>query len=243
MGSVMRVAGYNNVTGVPQAPYWPSQLQLSAQLPTHPSQMIAPLVKAAGALCVGLLLHRLPTRALPGKQWLPSDWKAWGRVALGLVATHQINNAFGLKLPPWLSAIETVSVVHPLASQFSKNTPKQLLVIAPVVAALVQLSHWGYQSTTGFLKAHEINAPAWLPKLLFAAVTTTVGLVAFPKLYQPFIKRGWFGKPNSKAFQSATMSMMTCPRGCTVGGVICLSEAGEILGSLATSVGLKKTED
>jgi hypothetical protein len=145
--------------------YWPQQLQVSAKLPANKQQMVAPLLKAAGAFGLGLLLHRLPVRALPGKQLLPSDWKAWARVGLGLAATHQVNNAFGFKLPPWLSALETVALVHPLASQFSKNTPKQLLVIAPVVAALVQLSHWGYQSTTGFLKTHEINTPAWLPKL------------------------------------------------------------------------------
>jgi hypothetical protein len=209
-----------------------------------PSQATEKVLGAIGLLSVGMLLHQLPPR-LPGdgfKTILPSDWKVWARVLLGIQAIHQINQAVSWSPPPWLGALEAVSIINPLAVGFSKNAIKQTVVMAPIVAAVVQGASLLRQTIAPTPKGE--GQCQTTPMLLQAGITAGLGLaamVAYPWIYKRVASTGIIGhelkekaSQETSAFASATFA--TCARGCSPGSFICLSELSDIVGGFITGL-------
>ena len=195
------------------------------------------LLQAVGLFGVGMLLHRLPTRVPQDgfKTILPTDWKVWARVLLGIDIVHKINQAFDLKLPPWLGALQAVAVINPLAVGFSKKGLLQTAVMAPVVALVVQGASWLHQKIAKPVQEQCQMSP------IMSQIGVTLGLgvismLAYPKLYKLIASTGIIGKElkeeamgNASAFASTTFA--TCARACSPGSFICLSELADIVGS------------
>lgn len=177
--------------------------------PLFPFQ-VRPLINAAGLYATGLLLHELPARSVPGRRWLlPTDPKVWGRVFLGIGAIHQINKAFDWQPPPWLAGLEAVAIITPLAMRFKAGTLKQVALLAPVVAGVVQLASELNKRITGPLQEHT-SIPPVVTRLAIATALALGGMKV------------------SKLLGMGGAAAMTCARGCTPGSLVCLSEVGEM---------------
>lgn len=204
---------------------------------SSPKHRLKKLVEAVGLLGVGMLLHRLPARVPKDgfKTVLPTDWKVWARVLLGIDAVHKLNQAFEWRLPPWLGALEAVAVINPMAVGFSAKGLKQTAVMAPVVAGVVQGASLLHQKIAKPVQEQCQVSP------LISQIGITLGLglmsmLAYPKLYKLIASTGIIGKElkqeaaeNASAFASATFA--SCARGCSPGSFICLSELADIVGS------------
>lgn len=204
-----------------------------ATLPAFPANQLA---IAALAYLSGTLLSLLPTHSRPaikGKTFLmPTDWKAYAKVGLGMTTVHGLNNFLGIKPPPFLQGMETVAIIQSLMLGVSKTNAKLFLVMGPLIGAYVQLADWIHKGIRQPLQ-QEAGLPPWVIRAGLGIGMMAGGFWLLPKLYKPIFNTGWLGKELSEKAKQATMAtMVTCPRGCTVGGVVCLSEIAEILGSM-----------
>lgn len=211
-----------------------------------PWQATGKILGSLGLLGVGMLLHQLPPR-LPGdglKTILPSDWKIWARVLLGIQAIHQMNQAVSWNPPPWLGALEAVAIINPLAVGFSKNAIKQTVVMAPVVAAVVQGASL-LRQTVAPTPANQGQCQS-TPLLLQAGITIGLGIaamMAYPWIYKRVASTGIIGqelkaKASQEASAFASTTFATCARGCSPGSFICLSELSDIAGGFITGLPL-----
>ena len=182
-----------------------------------------------------LLTHQLPKRIPVGPaSLLPPDWKVWARIVLGIGTVNTLNKALDWKPPAWLVGLETVAVVHPLAVGLSLTTLKQMAVTMPFVAGVVQGTTWLNDQASEPAKTH-LNIPPIVTRLAISAAMLVISVKLFNKVYQPLLNKSMLGKWLGLEALHQTGSAMfatTCARGCTPGGIICLSEAGEILGGL-----------
>lgn len=182
-----------------------------------------------------LLTHQLPKRIPVGPaSLLPPDWKVWARIGLGIATVNSLNKAFDWKPPAWLVGLETVAVVHPLAVGLSLTTLKQMVVTMPFVAGVVQGTTWLNDQAAEPAKTH-LSIPPLVTRLAISAAMLLISVKLFNKVYQPMLSKSFLGKWLGLEALHQTGSAMfatTCARGCTPGGIICLSEAGEILGGL-----------
>jgi hypothetical protein len=175
---------------------------------------VRPLINAGGLYAAGLLLHELPARSVPGRRWLlPTDPKVWGRVFLGIGAIHQINKAFDWQPPPWLAGLEAVAVITPLVMRFKAGTLKQVALLAPVVAGVVQLASELNKRITDPLQ-ERANIPPVVTRLAIATALALGGMKV------------------SKLLGMGGAAAMTCARGCTPGSLVCLSEVGEMVSGM-----------
>jgi hypothetical protein len=203
--------------------------------PQSPAKSAKKLVEAGALLGIGLLLHRLPIRQPTNGMTtlLPSDWKVWARVLLGISAVHKINQAFDWKLPPWLGALESIAVINPIAVGFSRIALKQTAVMAPLVAGTVQGASILKDKTSKPLQEKWQISPA----VTQAGITATLGLAAmlvYPHAYRVLAKSGAIGEDLKQAAEKATImatTFTTCARGCSPSSFICLSELADIWGS------------
>lgn len=180
------------------------------------------LKSALGLLTVGFLLGLLPQRTLGTARTLfPVDWKAWAKIILGILSVNRLNRAFGYEPPPWLNGLQAVAVITPLTQGldfvFSKKGVKQLAVIMPLVAGVVQSAVWLNKKLTPWLKDN------WnVPPLATQLAVSTGMIIGGAAISHKLLKNLGLG----------AAAMTTCARGCSPGSVICLSEAGEMLGAL-----------
>lgn len=175
-------------------------------------------VGAAGLFTVGMLLHHLPVRTVPGVRFLlPTDWKVWARVILGIITVNKVNKALDWQPPPWLGGIEAVSVITPLTMRFGPGTLKQLVLMAPVVAVVVQAASVLNDWVTDPLK-ERFHIPRLVTRL-----GISLGLAAI-------------GLKFSKMLGIGGAVAMTCARGCTPGSIVCLSEVGEMFSGMKSGM-------
>lgn len=242
------LSAFQNNTVLPYPrPQLPVQRQVESRHESHLTPVagkrnidVKGILGAAGLFGVGMLLHQLPAR-LPKdglKTLLPSDWKVWARVLLGISAVHKLNNALDLELPPWLGALEAVAIINPLAVGFTLNNLKQTAVMAPLVAGVVQ----GASSLTDKISKpidENMNVPPIFTRLLLSIGIGIGAVLTYPRIYKSIASTGIIGKElkekaaqGGSAFASATFA--TCARGCSPGSFICLSEMADMVGGFST---------
>lgn len=205
---------------------------------------------AAAFLGAAILLKKLPPSAIGPHAIIPADWKVWAKAALGVGAINQLNGALKWKPPVWLNALGTVAVIHPLIADVSTRaasltSARKLLVLAPMVAGLVQLSSSASKYTEKLLD-EKTNVPPIASKLAFSAGMIAVGLFALPPLLKTMTRHNWLGREakaellavEKRIKESANklkpvalettekVSAMVCARGCCASAV-CVSEIGE----------------
>jgi hypothetical protein len=188
-------------------------------------------------LLSGLTMKGLPAIHNP-KYSIPTDWKLYGKVLMGVLAAGQVNQAFHLKLPPWASALETVGFIFPLTStRITRASLAQLAVLAPWVAGTVQGASTGGKWLGNKLEDWHIPKP--ITKLVVSTAMMIAGVRYFPAVYKRIAETGILNPISKEALTGAvgasTLATATCVRGCTPGGVICLSELGEMLGAMGAS--------
>jgi hypothetical protein len=201
---------------------------------------------AAGLFGIALLLHRLPKR-LPEdglKTILPTDWKVWARIGLGLMGLKKLNQGLNVQLPSWLQVLQTLVVINPLVVGFGKNSFKQMALMSPFIVGTVE--------GTRILQNHlqdpaqqKLGISPLMTRLLVSATVGLLALLGYPRLYKAIASTGIAGKEFKNKAENelstlASASFTTCARGCTPGSFICLSELAEIGGSLFQSFSVIK---
>jgi hypothetical protein len=107
-----------------------------------------------------------------------------------------------------------------------------------MVAGIVQAASFLHQSVSKELK-EEYGVPSLISRLAISVGMVILGVKLFPKIHKPLMQSAFFQKLFPKSNFSKTGSvlastMTTCARGCTPGGIICLSEVGELLGGMGS---------
>jgi hypothetical protein len=187
--------------------------------PTVSSRFIA-LVKAVGLITPAILLAKYAPSKLRN-ELLPSDWKVWAKIFLGLTSLNQLNKALNWQPPPWLHAMGNVALITPLISGFEKKAFKSVLWMAPAVAALVQVTHWISDNAEKPLQ-NNFGIPPLVTRLACSVASMGLGFWALPKVSQLSNLLGTATKEESAA--AAASAVQTCPSGCCSGSVLCMNE-------------------
>ncbi|WP_373531281.1 hypothetical protein [Vampirovibrio sp.] len=217
--------------------------------PNRPPIEAGHLATAGLLFTLGLATHHLPGKALKPetfKFFLPPDWKSWARVGLGVATVGQLNQGMNWKPPAWLTGIESAAVITPMALRFSKASGLTVLLVAPLVAGIVQTSQWANQAFVKDLK-QQLKVPEPLSRLMISLTVGGLGILGsllfhrqirnlpvekLPlKQYPSLQKRAEALKKNLTEILGPSMMLRTCPRGCSP-SIICLSEIGEIVGGM-----------
>jgi hypothetical protein len=214
------------------------------------------LAKAVGLIGFGLALHSLPARKSSlGSPLISSDWKDIARIVLGIGAVQQINKALDWKPAPWLSAIQAVAVMNPIATGvltkeglLSLRNLGQIAVMSVLVAPLVQISATLDKKVLPKLK-EDWGIPSWIPRLGMMVGMMGAGLYAYPKMFNWVSRQTIMGRPLlgqqamkdalhqlQHAKENAAAGAIMCYRNCCAGSIVCLSELGEILSSFMNGV-------
>lgn len=207
--------------------------------------------QAAGLLGGALLISRFRSNAVIKEHIIPTDWKVWAKAGMGIGAISQTTQALNWKPPLWLSALGTVALIHPLIAGFSRQSARKVLVLAPMVAGLVQGTSWLSQYAEETLQ-EKANIPPLATKLSLSAGMMAVGLFGFPPILKSLTRNGVMGQAAKKELQQAeklllekgkeslgkakqaaahasnqVAALTTCVRGCCAGSAVCISELGE----------------
>jgi hypothetical protein len=155
---------------------------------------------------------------------------------MGIVVTNKINHAFEWSPPPWLGALESVTIINPLALGVSKFGMAQYAVMAPLVSATVQLASTINRRLADPLQ-QQFGITPLITRLGVSLGLASVGIKVYPKVFKTIANTGIFGeiiqqKVAKGAGVIAGSSMLICARGCSPGSIICLSETAELLGGL-----------
>jgi hypothetical protein len=169
------------------------------------------------------------------KTLLPSDWKVWTRVILGIAALQKINQVLGWKPPPWLGALEAIAIVNPLATGIRAENLVQMGLMAPIVAAVVEGASVLQKKIAPPLQK-RYDTPPVIVRLGVSLILGVASLVLYPVLYGRIARSGILGKDlKEKAMESgsafASAAFATCARGCSPGSFICLGELADVVGS------------
>lgn len=233
----------------------PDRDKASAKPPVTTAERTKRGLIAAGLLGGALLLGKYRSSARFTEHLIPTDWKIWAKAALGIGAISQTTQALNWKPPVWLNAIGTVAVVHPLIAGFSRQSARKLVVLAPMVAGLVQGTSWLSERTEKLLD-DKVDVPPIATKLTFSAGMMGLGLFAFPPLLKEMTRQGILGKvarqellhvektlkettkagidKSKQALSQASdrvIAAQVCARGCCASAV-CVSELGEFASAI-----------
>lgn len=217
----------------------------------QPSKPIKPAHLASAGLLftLGLVTHHLPGKAVSPKTFqfvLPPDWKSWARVGLGIATVGQINKGMNWQPPAWLTGVESAAVITPMALRFSKASGLTLLLVAPLVASIVQTSQWANQAFVNDLK-QQWKVPEPLSRLVISLTVGGLGILGslmfhrqirnlpvekLPlKNYPALQKKAETLKKNLSEILGPSILLQGCSRGCSP-SIICLSEIGEMVGGM-----------
>jgi hypothetical protein len=192
------------------------------------------LLTSASLFLVGLMLQGAdrPATFIPGfKTLIPVDWKVYARIGLGILSVNQFNQALNWQPPAWLRGIQAVGTITPMMQKFSMNTLAQVALLSPLVAGEIKLINW-LNNHTGPALEEKAKVPKIVTSMGWMLAFTVAGFVIYPKFWA-FLVEQKFLNPNAQTELLAAAGMATiCPRGCSPGSVICLSEAAEFLGGL-----------
>ena len=197
-----------------------------------------PLAESVALATLGLLTHQLPIRSRPGRTIIPTDWKAYFRVATGVLATNRLNDAFQVHPPVWLQSIETVGIVHAIMTGLSKRYVRETAVMAPLVAGVVSAANAVNEQITKPLK-EEAHIPEVLTKAIVSAGFTAASILALPKLVNQVGRTGLLGKAAKETAQEGRNIMlgsMVVGANCGCGNVVCISMLGDIVGGFGNWV-------
>lgn len=198
-----------------------------------PTARMGNLLAFGGLILAALLLHN-PKLPVHNKfKLISSDWKDWARIFLGVAAVSKLNKALDWSPPPWLGGIEAVALIAPLALGFNLDSLKQLAVMAPMVAGVVQGASTINDSVTEPLEK-QYNVPAIVTRLGISVVMAGIGLALYPRVFRHVARTGILGKEIQKNAEKAALGIGTivCSRGCCT-SLICMSEIGEMAGAFA----------
>jgi hypothetical protein len=189
---------------------------------------------ALGSVGVALLLHRLPARP-SSFSLLSSDWKDWARLGLGVKAVDETNKAGDWTPPPWLLALQTVTVLAPLThGVLNPKAYKQLPLLALTVPALVEGTHRLSDISKHQLEAHpEVPIPKWMPATLIPLASTIAGIVLLRSVVKTPAYQRFTGDAEAGHGAGTTIvgtEAIICGR-CGGSHLICMSEIGDMLGS------------
>jgi hypothetical protein len=216
-----------------QSTFQSSQARVHSSTPSLPqtSQQYKSLAKAVGFILPAIALAKFA----PGqservaKEWLPSDWKVWAKMGLGIASMSQMNKAFNWTPPPWLGALMNVSLMAGLMTGLTRSSLKVIAILGPCMAALVQ----GTQYIGDKLEKplHDnYNIPPWATRLGLSVISMGTGLMAFspffkwisPKMPSVFQEQE-SAATAAKANQAKNPAIISTGCGCC-GGPICLNE-------------------
>ena len=202
-------------------PTWPK---------TH-DQLIS-LAKAAGFLLPAIALAKFaPGQAEQHvKELLPSDWKVWAKLGLGIASMHQLNKSLQWEPPPWLGTILNVSLMAGLMTGISRSSLRSIIILGPCMAALVQ----GTQAITQQVEKplqDKFNIPPALTELSLSVLSMGAGFFALPKMLeftQEKFPKFWQSmespaKTGSTQTAKAGALGVTGVCGCCGGAPICLN--------------------
>lgn len=205
--------------------------------PAKPSKLKS-FALAGGFILGALLLHRLPVRNLPKFPLISADWKDWARIIMGILAVGKINEGFNFKPPPWLGAIEAVAVINPLTMGFTRRSLGQMLVMAPIVAGVVQGANVLNEASAERLK-ERYGIPKLLTRLAISAAMVVLGVKVYPPVLRKAAQFGVLGQAAKVEAQRTAGNVfvgteaLVCARGCCP-SVLCLSEIGEMVGAFGS---------
>jgi hypothetical protein len=205
----------------------PATAPVIKPVPTPSSRLIA-AVKAIALITPAILLAKFAPGTVRN-ELLPSDWKVWAKILLGIGSLNQANQALNWQPPPWLNAMMNVTLMTPLISGWQKGALKSILVLAPAVGGLVQGTHWLSGKAEKPLQDH-FNIPPVATRLALSVASMGVGLWSLPKVFKLSDTLGLTSKQESAAV--ATTIAQSCPYGCCGGSAICLNEVVNYGGAL-----------
>lgn len=196
----------------------------------------------AAAVGTGYALKRaFPNQGL-SNSFLPTDWKVYAQIGLGVLGVKSLNEGLGIEPPAWLNAVETTALIHPMALGFNAKAFKSLPLLSAYVAGLVTASQWAAKQFDD--KIGQPNGiPSWIPKIGISVATALAGAKAYPFLTRELSKTGLLGKSmqqealSGKTFASTTAGGLvgaTCMNGCCP-STICAVEVGDALSSMVSS--------
>jgi hypothetical protein len=193
------------------------------------------VAKALGFFAAVLMLRKFPKGAAAQAASLhstliPSDWKEWAKVGLGIAGMSQVNQAANWKPPVWLNAMMNVAVVSPLVSGLSRQHVAQGLILAPVVGALAQATHYVSDKAQRPLQ-EKWNIPPVVSHAVFSVLMVLASLRIFPWVNSsiPPLQASADGSAVKTGLASA------CVNGCC-SSVICVNDIGQLLAALSRSL-------
>lgn len=187
--------------------------------------------KAAAFFTAALMLRLAPLRPSAYKL-IPTDWKQWAKVALGITGIKHLNEGLGWKPPVWLGAIQTVAILNPLLQGVSKASMGQLALLIPMVAGLVEGTKVAGDKLEPSLH-EQFQVPPVLTRIALSVGTTILGIFAFHKVYNTAALKGLLGEEAKMLAASGTLAAVpVCTRCGGCASVVCASEVGDFVGSL-----------
>ncbi len=202
----------------------PALLTRPATTPSTGEQRIKAAAKALGFITPAILLARFAPgqSAKELQQVIPTDWKIWAKMLLGVASLGELNKALQWTPPPWLGAMMNVLLITPLIS--GAKGLRLLPVLLPTVGGLVQGTHIASEKAEKPLEENW-NVPPIVTRLLFSAIGMGAGFVALPRLLGA-LKGTWL-MPESQMGMGTTSSVIsTCSRGCC-SSAVCLNEIAD----------------
>lgn len=185
------------------------------------------VAEAAGLFALGMLTHQLPSRAQAGRWLLPTDWKVFFRIAMGIFAVNRLNKGLNWQPSPMANAVETVAVINPLALGFSKLSLGQFAVMAPLIAGMVGVMTTINQKYGDTIQ-EKLHIPPLVTRLAMSVGFGVLGYKLFPKILNRIFKNV---ATAGAATATGAAFVTTCARGCSP-SLICMSEVAELGGSL-----------
>lgn len=160
-------------------------------------------------------------KANAAKELLPSDWKVWAKIGLGIGSISQANKALNWNPPPWLGAFMNVSIMAALMTGFTRNSARTIAILGPWVAALVQGTAYANQKLEKPLQG-KFNIPPVATKLGLSVLSMGAGFAGLPKLMTLAESEAAAGTAAKEA--SKTRAVATGGCACCGGSPICFTE-------------------
>jgi hypothetical protein len=185
------------------------------------TKRLTALLKAVALIVPALALTKIKPSAKvmenAAKEMLPSDWKVWTKIGLGIASISQANKALNWSPPPWLGAFMNVSVMAGLMTGFTRNSAKTIALLGPWMAALVQGTHYANQKLEKPLE-EKYNIPPVATRLTLSVLSMGAGFAGLPRLMA-------LAEPEvATAGAANTRALATGGCACCGGSPICFTE-------------------
>ena len=195
----------------------------SPSKPTDSQTRLKALAKSVTFFGPAIFIASLGRRPKEVAQsFLPSDWRIWAKIGLGIAGINQANKALNWSPPPWLGAFLNVTVMAGLMTGLTRNSAKTIALVGPWLAALVQGTHYVDDKLEAPLQ-EKFNIPPVATKIGLSVLSMGAGMAGLPKLMalaEPEVEASTLG--SEKAANTRALSTGSCS--CCAGSPICLTE-------------------